>query len=79
LVETLVVDAASRGTALGLLLLVAEGALGLLVYAVSLHLLAPDFARELRTLLRTARRPSGLASAVQDEASVVDSPTGIDP
>ncbi len=56
--ETLVVHAASHGTALGLLLVVAEGALGLLVYGIGVRLMAPAVAGEVRTLIRAVRTPS---------------------
>ena len=54
--ELLVIDAASHGTALGLLLLAAEAALGLAIYVGVIHLLAPGALREFVGLLRTARR-----------------------
>jgi PST family polysaccharide transporter len=58
-VENLVVDAAGHGVALGLLLLAAEGLLGLAVYALGLRVLAPGLGRELLGLVRTARRRPG--------------------
>ena len=53
--ELLVVDAASHGTALGLLLVVAEALLALAIYVGVIHLLAPGALREFVGLLRTAR------------------------
>ena len=50
------VNAADHGTALGLLLLVAEALLGLAIYLVALRVLAPGLGRELLELVRTARR-----------------------
>ena len=54
--ENLVVDAASHGTLLGLLLLTAEGALGFGIYFACMRFLAPGLGRELLGMLRTARR-----------------------
>ncbi len=54
--ELLVVDAASHGTALGLLLVVAEALLAVAIYVGVIHLLAPGAIREFVGLLRTARR-----------------------
>jgi PST family polysaccharide transporter len=55
-VEKLLVDAADHGTALGLLLLAAEGLLGLAIYLLALRVLAPGIGTELLGLVRTARR-----------------------
>lgn len=54
--ETLVVEAGSHATAIGLGLLLAEVALGLLVYAGLIRLLVPGAIAELLTMLRTMRR-----------------------
>jgi PST family polysaccharide transporter len=54
--ENLVVHAADHGTALGLLLLAAEGLFGLAVYLLALRVVAPGLGGELLGLLRAARR-----------------------
>lgn len=54
--EMLLVDAASRGTAVGLILLTAEAVLGILIYGVALRWAAPGFASESKRLLRAGRR-----------------------
>ena len=65
--EMLVVDAASRGTAAGLLLLMMEGLLGLAVYAATLRILSPGLGREIGTLVRAARgRPVPQDPAASD-------------
>ena len=52
-----VIDAASHGTTVGLLLLCGEALLGLALYATTLFLFAPDTIRETRSLiLQTLRR-----------------------
>lgn len=55
-VENLVVHAADHGIALGLLLVSAEGLLGVAIYLLALRVLAPGLGSELRTMLRDARR-----------------------
>lgn len=66
--ELLVVDAASHGTAAGLLLLAGEGVLGFALYALALRILAPGLGGELRDLLRRARpRRDGRAGGGEDE------------
>jgi O-antigen/teichoic acid export membrane protein len=73
-VETLLVHAASHGTVLGLLLLLAEGALALLVYVLGLRLIAPDMALELRSLLLAARKqPNTRPTAETRRGATVDS------
>ena len=74
--ELLVIDAASHGTALGLLLLAGEAALGLAIYVGVIHLLAPGALREFVGLLRTARRSTSEDeikpdSELEDELPVV--------
>lgn len=54
--ETLVIDAASHGTRLGLALLALEAALGVLVYLSALMILRPGLPGELRALVASARR-----------------------
>ena len=55
--EFLLVDASSHGTALGLLLLVLEGLLGIALYLLALRIVSPDSFRELISLvLRMLRR-----------------------
>ncbi len=54
--ETLVIDAASHGTRLGLALLALESALGARVYLSALLILRPGLPGELRTLVSSARR-----------------------
>ncbi|HUT76229.1 MAG TPA: hypothetical protein VM285_00990, partial [Polyangia bacterium] len=66
-VELLLVDAASRGTALGLLLLAGEGALGAAIYAAALRVLAPGLGREFRGLIRKGRDRDGNKKASGDE------------
>jgi O-antigen/teichoic acid export membrane protein len=58
-IQTLLVDAASHGTALGLTLLAGEGALGFAIYAAALRIAAPGAASEFAALLRTGRRGAG--------------------
>jgi O-antigen/teichoic acid export membrane protein len=58
--EFLVIDAGSHGTAVGLLLLIAEALLGLVVYLLALRVLAPESFQELIGLAgRLLRRRSG--------------------
>ena len=54
--ETMVIDAASHGTRVGLALLALEAATGLLVYFAALLILRPGLPAELRTLVSSARR-----------------------
>jgi O-antigen/teichoic acid export membrane protein len=63
-VEFLLVQAADRGTAIGLLLLGAEGIAAAAIYVGILALLAPPTARELLHGARTAR--NSLARAIRD-------------
>ena len=58
-VQTLLVDGANHGTALGLTLLAGEGVLGFAIYAAVLRIAAPGVASEFAALLRTARRGPG--------------------
>jgi O-antigen/teichoic acid export membrane protein len=76
--EFLVIDASSYGTAVGLLLLIGEGALGLAVFLASLRLISPSSFTELISLLgrllRRGRSASGeeagdAASSQAEEAS----------
>ncbi|GIK78202.1 MAG: hypothetical protein BroJett022_18920 [Actinomycetes bacterium] len=62
-VENLLVHAADRGTALGLVLLAAEGLLGVAIYLLGLRILAPGLGTQLRDLLREARRRPGRGAA----------------
>lgn len=55
--ESLLVDAESRGTAGGLLLLAAEASLGLTLYVALIHLLAPGTIGELARLVRSGAAP----------------------
>lgn len=57
--EFLVVDASSRGIALGLLLLAAEGLLSGAIYLAALRLLAPENFSELISLLRRLIKRGG--------------------
>lgn len=57
--EFLVVDASSHGTALGLLLLAAEGLLAGAIYLAALRLLAPENFRELISLLQRLIKRGG--------------------
>ncbi len=66
-VENLLVHAADHGTALGLLLLTAEFLLGLAIYLIGLRVLSPGLGRELRALLRTARRKPAERDLGSDE------------
>jgi PST family polysaccharide transporter len=66
-VENLLVHAADHGTALGLLLLTAEFLLGLAIYVIGLRVLSPGLGRELRALLRTARRKPAERDLGSDE------------
>lgn len=71
--ENLVVNAADHGTALGLLLLTAEAALGLAIYLLGLRVLAPGTGRELLRMARTARRrPQGDRELEPDEELLED-------
>jgi hypothetical protein len=54
--ESALVHAASHGTALGLLLVLVEGLVGVLLYVGLLHRFAPGSAREVLRLVRVARR-----------------------
>ena len=51
------VDPTSYGTVAGLLLLAAEGAVALGVYALALQMFAPDTFQRVRHLVGTARKP----------------------
>jgi PST family polysaccharide transporter len=71
--ENLVVNAADHGTALGLLLLAAEGLFGLAIYLLALHVLAPGLGGELLGLIRSARRrPAGRLDVQGDEELLED-------
>jgi PST family polysaccharide transporter len=71
--ENLVVKAADHGTVLGLLLLGAQGLVGLAVYLVGLRILAPGLGGELLALMRTARsQPAGDVDVEGDEELLED-------
>jgi hypothetical protein len=57
--ERLVVDAASRSTMLGLVLLATEAALGLLVYAAAVSAISPAAAHDSKRLVRSFRDRKG--------------------
>jgi hypothetical protein len=57
--EFLVIDASSRGTVLGILLLCAEGLLGGLLYIGAVRVLDPSGFRELIGLVRRLLRRGG--------------------
>ena len=57
--DRLLTEPESHGTAVALLLLGAEGLIGLAIYAVILILLAPDTISQVRSLIATARRRDG--------------------
>jgi len=62
--DRLVLDPPSHGTAVGVLMLGAEGLAAFIVYASLLSALAPDTASRLRELLATARRRGGPSEAI---------------
>jgi len=70
-VEFLLVDSASHGTALGLVLAGAEAAAGFALYALALYALAPATARDLATVIRrSVRRLGGPESDPVEPATV---------
>jgi hypothetical protein len=72
-VENLVVHAADHGIALGLLLVSAEGLLGVAIYLLALRVLAPGLGSELRTMLRDARRrPRKGAQELEGDEDLVE-------
>jgi O-antigen/teichoic acid export membrane protein len=60
--EFLVVNAADRGTAIGLVLLAGEGLLGMLIYAGALRLFAPSVLADLMQVVRGALKRDGGAA-----------------
>jgi hypothetical protein len=57
--ERLVIDAASWSTLLGLVLLAAEAALGILVYGVALSAISPAATHDFKRLVRSFRNRKG--------------------
>jgi O-antigen/teichoic acid export membrane protein len=81
--EFLVVNADTRGTVAGLVLIAAQGLLALAIYLGTLRLLAPATVREIRELSSGLRRrrgpaaeaePAPAAGEVPDELEVLDEP-----
>ncbi|MCB0875113.1 MAG: oligosaccharide flippase family protein [Solirubrobacterales bacterium] len=70
--ENLIVNAADRGTVLGLLLLTAEGLAGVAVYLLGLRLLAPGLGGELLGLVRVARQRPGKAVDVEGDEELLE-------
>lgn len=67
--ELFIVDAESRGVAMGLLLLAAEAGLGLTIYSALIHILVPGTGGELARLLRSSRlRRSPAKGGGEDES-----------
>ena len=66
--EFLLVKASSHGTALGLVLLAAEAALGLVLYLLALRLLGAETYRELLSLVRRLLRRGGSEPDDGDQA-----------
>jgi PST family polysaccharide transporter len=72
-VEFLLVEANSRGTAAGLALLAAEGAVAAVIYTVALAALAPETGRELLRGVRGARRTlAGAIRGAPDEEALTE-------
>jgi hypothetical protein len=75
----LLVDAPSHGTALGLALVAGEALLGLCLYGLLVHLLAPGSLRELLGLIRTARRRGDDAPPPgPNDQMTASSPSGVE-
>lgn len=70
--ETLVLDAASHGTRVGLALLALEGAIGLAIYVAALLVLRPGLVAEFRTLVSSARRSGGPEPETSDHPKPSD-------
>jgi O-antigen/teichoic acid export membrane protein len=75
LVEFLLVDASSHGTAVGLGLLGLEGLLGIVLYLLALRVLSPDSFREFVSLVfRMLRRGGGTKSDAEPSPSETAGP-----
>jgi PST family polysaccharide transporter len=70
--ETLVLDAASHGTRVGLALLALEGAIGLAIYVAALLVLRPGLVAEFRTLVSSARRSGRPGPEISDHPKPSD-------
>jgi len=78
--DQLLVDAGSRGTAIGLLMLAAEGLLAVAIYAGGLRLLVPDLLDELRGIIQSGRRGTERpppSAEEEEEADLVDAQTDL--
>jgi PST family polysaccharide transporter len=73
-VELLLVDAAGHDTGLGLALVAAEAASGLLAYGLCLHLLVPGQTRELTDLLRLGLRRGERGAGGERPRSIAEGP-----
>ena len=70
--ETLVIDAASHGTRVGLVLLALEGAIALVVYVSVLLVLRPSLIAEFRTLASSARHSGRPGPEISEHAKPSD-------
>ena len=77
--ELLLVDAASHGTVVGLLLLTGEAAVGVAAYALALRILAPGLGHEFRGLISRARDRGGKKKPAGDPPPIEDAPDPAQP
>ena len=74
--ENLLVNAASHGTAVGLLLLTLEGLFGFAIYALAVWMISPSLLGELKEMMRDARRTRGQSPDVEVDEELLDEETG---